>query len=146
MRYSGPIPESVARLVLDLASPWIEADTVAVAKLRVGTFLSRVVMWIAQRWESGAGAATIGRHIFMRPEMWPLDRLPGIALLAHELVHVQQFRKFGPFRFAFRYLKDFFTKGYRNVEFEKEAYEIQELVRERWIADNPNQVSLREYY
>jgi Domain of unknown function (DUF4157) len=47
----------------------------------------------------GVGAMTLGRLILLRR-----DHAGDEALLAHELVHVRQWRELGPFRFLWRYL------------------------------------------
>lgn len=48
---------------------------------------------------------------FMRNRQW----------LAHELTHVQQFAKYGKWRFAIMYLWESILHGYHNNKFEKEA-------------------------
>jgi len=43
----------------------------------------------------------------------------------HELVHVKQYREIGFFKFLYRYVKEYYEKGYRWISFESEAYNIQ---------------------
>lgn len=52
-----------------------------------------------------------GREDFLRNKKW----------LRHELVHIDQYRKYGWLRFIFLYLKESYAKGYYNNRFEAEA-------------------------
>lgn len=45
--------------------------------------------------------------------------------LAHELVHVDQYKRLGFFKFLRVWLFEYFTKGYRNISLEREAYDKQ---------------------
>lgn len=55
-----------------------------------------------------------------------------LALVAHELKHVEQYRRLGKWRFAWRYLTEWVRHGYFNVSFEAEAYALQWRVEEDW--------------
>jgi len=46
-------------------------------------------------------------------------------LLAHELVHVDQWRRFGFFKFSYKYIKYLFQFGYWLNPLEIEAYKYQ---------------------
>ena len=61
-----------------------------------------------------------------------------LALLAHELVHVRQYREFGAWRFRWAYLREYLAGrlgklghegAYRNISFERAAREVEERVR-----------------
>lgn len=48
--------------------------------------------WLRQR----SAAITFGRHIFLRPDYWGgLSSVRRVALLAHEMTHVRQYRRYG---------------------------------------------------
>lgn len=73
----------------------------------------------------GAAAMTLGRSVLVRR-----DRLADVALLAHELVHVRQWREQGRVRFAARYTADYLRgrvaglshrAAYRSIPAEVEA-------------------------
>jgi hypothetical protein len=44
------------------------------------------------------------------------------TLINHEMIHLQQQKELGLFKFLYLYLKELRNKGYRNISFEKEAY------------------------
>ena len=61
-----------------------------------------------------------------------------LALLAHELVHVRQYRELGAWRFRWAYLREYLAGrlahlghegAYRNISFERAAREVEERVR-----------------
>mgnify|MGYP000494544900 CR=1 FL=1 len=66
-----------------------------------------------------AGMA-IGNRIFIRE-----DAKITQELIAHELVHVKQYRTHGFIKFLSVWLWEFMTKGYWNIRWEVEAYERQ---------------------
>jgi len=47
------------------------------------------------------------------------------TLIAHELVHVHQYRRDGLIKFLFTWLTQFLFRGYKNISYEKEAYAKQ---------------------
>lgn len=74
------------------------------------------------------GATTLGSHIFFRE---PKEKVPQ-KLIDHEKVHVEQIEKLGAVLFYATYLLDYLrnrlrgmdhAKAYREIRFEKEAYE-----------------------
>lgn len=81
-----------------------------------------------------ADAWTLGRLVLIRRRAWDPARMSTQLLLAHELVHVAQWREDGPFLFLARYLAAY-VKGrirglshdaaYRAIPAETEAFEIQ---------------------
>ncbi|MDD5224681.1 MAG: DUF4157 domain-containing protein [bacterium] len=92
-----------------------------------------------------ARAVTIGNRIFMSPGEDPEDYPFGFLLMAHELVHVVQYRNQGFIHFLARYFRDLgrgLLKGkrtfeaYRAVPAEQQAFEIEAEIRE-WVKKNP---------
>lgn len=81
-----------------------------------------------------ADAWTLGRLVLVRIRAWDPARVSSQLLLAHELVHVAQWREDGPVLFLARYLAAY-AKGrmrglshdtaYRAIPAEIEAFEIQ---------------------
>ena len=84
---------------------------------------------VGVRWLTpGVAAMTIGRLILLRR-----DHAEDRALLAHELVHVRQWRELGPVRFLWRYLGAYLRarasglghqQAYRAIPLEVEAREL----------------------
>ena len=65
-----------------------------------------------------------------------------LALLAHELVHVRQYRELGPWRFRWAYVREYLAgrarplgheAAYRNISFECAARELEARVRRELI-------------
>jgi Domain of unknown function (DUF4157) len=76
----------------------------------------------------GTGGMTLGRFILLRR-----GREDDRQLLAHELVHVRQWREEGVFGFLWRYLRAYLSgrrrglshrEAYRSIYFEVEAREL----------------------
>ncbi len=87
--------------------------------------VQRARLVAVRRWLPGVAATTLGRWIIIRS-----DRLDDQALLAHELVHVQQWREWGVAPFLVRYLLDYargrvrgwsHQRAYEAIRFEDEA-------------------------
>jgi Domain of unknown function (DUF4157) len=64
----------------------------------------------------GAGAMTVGHFVLIRPGREHDERL-----LAHELVHVRQWREEGRLRFVWRYFTAYFKGRYRGLR-HRDAY------------------------
>jgi hypothetical protein len=100
--------------------------------------------WLCRR--LGAGAVTLGRHLFFSPGGWRRYREGGarsLALLAHEAVHVLQYRRHGFFGMLTRYGRDYLRgrraglshgEAYRAVGFEQEAFRVEARVRAEVLA------------
>ncbi|MDP3445181.1 MAG: hypothetical protein Q8T08_20160 [Ignavibacteria bacterium] len=78
-------------------------------------------------------AVTLGRHVFYAID----SKMITNRLRAHEMVHIEQYKKIGFFLFLYRYFKEYiFLRGkgyehfnaYLNISFEKEARE-KEIVK-----------------
>ncbi len=81
---------------------------------------------------NGVDAITLGSTIMMRPDRYE-RAIEGeeAELIAHELVHVEQWRRYGPVGFLRRYLLDYarlrmigltHDQAYRGIGFEHDAY------------------------
>jgi hypothetical protein len=89
----------------------------------------------------GAGAATLGPAVLFSSSGWKeLDRKSevGLILLAHELVHIRQYRKLGWLRFLWAYGVEYFAgrlqglshrQAYRAISFEREARRGEAVAR-----------------
>lgn len=55
-----------------------------------------------------------------------------LALVAHELKHVEQFRRLGKWRFLGRYAWQWLRRGYANIDLEQTAYRFQWWVEEEF--------------
>jgi hypothetical protein len=64
-----------------------------------------------------ASAITLYPYILFRKE-FPFEKD-----LIHEKIHFEQQKELGPFKFYLRYLVEWLGKGYKNISFEKEAYQ-----------------------
>lgn len=62
----------------------------------------------------------IGNTILIRSKKLKME------LLAHELVHVEQYHRLGFFKFLYNYMKSHYKYGYKDNPFEIEAYLKQE--------------------
>jgi uncharacterized protein DUF4157 len=76
-------------------------------------------------------------NIYLIPGAYCIDSIEGLALLAHEIAHCLQYRKYGTWRFRARYLACYFKnrlrgmsrrEAYLNIPFEIEAREIEARV------------------
>ncbi|MCS7351486.1 MAG: DUF4157 domain-containing protein [Anaerolineae bacterium] len=138
IHYQGPIPDPARALLHDLAGPWLSEIDVERACLHVGTRLARAILRLMPDPIPGVdpAAVTLGRHIFMDPAYWPLDRPPGLLLLVHELVHVRQWREKGVLGFLRAYLGDYFShpRRYFGVRLEHEAIKVTAAVEDQWRA------------
>ena len=79
-------------------------------------------------------AITLGHLIiFTKPRYYDPCSIQGLALLAHELKHVEQYRREGLLRFLWKYLSHWLKVGYdlERHPYEKEAYAFQMLVKKR---------------
>jgi len=102
----------------------IEGDFSLVPPADVARARILVVPWLTP----GVGAMTLGRVILLRRDQRDDD-----ALLAHELVHVRQWRELGAGRFLWRYLGAYargraaglsHQRAYEAIPLEVEAREL----------------------
>lgn len=95
-------------------------------------------LWLRPVWPGWAAAMTVVRVVYVRQEVletWDDQRLA--RLIAHELVHVRQWRTDGFVGFVRHYLADY-VRGrraklghrgaYKAIGYEAEAYGIEEIL------------------
>jgi len=68
----------------------------------------------------GYSAITFGRHVFLSDEVYNDKRC-----LAHEQVHVNQYKRYGFIKFLIVYVYNHFKYGYYNNPLEVEAREAE---------------------
>ncbi len=79
----------------------------------------------------GTGAVTLGNDVTFKPGAYHLDTARGLALVAHECVHVRQYREMGPVPFLFRYIRGAFAVRFEHGRhpMEMDANALQARVR-----------------
>lgn len=78
------------------------------------------------------GAMTLSPFVFFGKHEFDATQAGSLALLAHELKHVEQYQAMGHARFLWTYLRDRRRAGgySRELPLEKEPYALQAVVRE----------------
>lgn len=74
------------------------------------------------------GAMTVAPFVFLGTRAYEPDDPAFLALLAHEVKHIEQFRRYGYVRFLVRYFWDLGRSGFRyspRLPLEAEAYELE---------------------
>jgi hypothetical protein len=113
----------------------IDADTAAKLQPWFPGFDMRSVT-LVNAWPANAfvnhvlrqGAMTIAPFVFYGKARFTPGDARSLALLAHELKHVQQYRSMGHFGFFKRYFLDKARNGFeysKTLPLEKEAYDLQ---------------------
>jgi hypothetical protein len=129
---SNELPSRIPACAVNmLARPEWFADPGVVSRVRLSE-ASRIARFISDKRFAGTGvsAITLGHTIHIRkPERYNPHSASGLALLAHETKHVEQYEQVGRLGFYARYLWDYVRYHYRGVRFEKEAYAFQEAVK-----------------
>ena len=90
-------------------------------------------------------AITLGHLvIFTKPGYYDPYSVRGLALLAHELKHVEQYRREGLVRFLWRYLSHWLKVGYdlKNHPYEREATEFEARVQAQLQKEEPPYLAL----
>lgn len=79
----------------------------------------------------GAGAMTFGRRVIFRRGRYDLRSGAGLARIAHESMHIGQWRDLGVPRFAVRYARGLLSSRFRHDEhpMERELVEEQRRLR-----------------
>lgn len=95
-------------------------------KRAIGRKAPWCILWEAPKlfWDRWQGI-TLGPLIVQRD----LNRTD---VVVHEMVHVSQYYRSLIIGFLVKYFYELSTKGYRNISYEVEAYEVQRKVRE-WL-------------
>jgi hypothetical protein len=130
MAYPIPakIPPCAAKM---LARPQWYADPGMVARAKLAP-----ANWFARLLSSPTfakvkiDAITLCKTIYFRDlDCYDPHTIEGLALLGHELKHVEQYERYGFFSFYFRYLTSYLKGGYgENVPMEAEAYALQRQI------------------
>jgi len=85
----------------------------------------------------------LGNFIFVRDDV-TITR----TLIAHELVHVDQYRRDGVFRFLLSWFFQFIFRGYKKISYEQEAYSKQYFTKyQNWASTvlKVNKVDYSDY-
>ena len=107
---SEKLPQRIPACAVNmLARPEWFADPEIVTRVQL-TEASRIARFISSKRFAGTGvsAITLGHTIHIRkPERYNPHTPSGLALLAHEIKHVEQYEQHGPLGFYTRYLWDY---------------------------------------
>jgi len=127
----GNLPEQAKR-ALKRKEWFVDPDILDWARLFVLPYCPR---FFSER----RSAITLSHFIiFTKPQYYDPCSIQGLALLAHELKHVEQYEVWGILGFLWRYLKEWLKVGYdlHRHPYESEAYAFQErvqkLLQEEW--------------
>ena len=108
-----------------------------------GISIGKVIMTLF-----GASAITFGDNIYFAKRL-DQSNVFDVALIGHELVHVEQYKKLGMIRFLIRYLFEFVMnlareknckRAYMAISFEREAYRTEKMIFDLLIS-NKNPIS-----
>ena len=104
--------------------------------------------WISASFRIDVGksnAQVYGNRIYLRDPYKP-DDTDQLVLLAHELVHVRQYEKYGSLeKFGYRYFQEYkrADESYKNNPFEQEAFAFEEQFA-RWLKREKRRERQRE--
>lgn len=122
------LPEWV---IMVLGRPgWFDPTLLGTVRLKLVNLFVRVIQRMAG---VPVAATTIGDTIYFRePKFFDPESPAGLALLAHELRHVEQWREQGFVQFSIRYALEFLRHGGYgpNISFEADACEVQRTAQE----------------
>ena len=89
--------------------------------------------------QAGAGGLTVGNHIYFARGAYEPATVDGLALIGHELTHVQQYQDRGRAGFFWRYGTDYLRnrlnarqepyQAYEDIRAEQEAYQMEARIR-----------------
>lgn len=103
-------------------------------RLEVDTRLARLVLRTVALGRHVGGvvpaAVTLGPLVCVEAAFYAPETPAGLALLAHEAVHVWQWRQQGLLPFAWSYLREFLAVGYESISYERAAATVEQWVRE----------------
>lgn len=81
-------------------------------------------------------AFALHRTLYFRPGCFQPNTIQGLALIAHELTHIQQYKRYGTVRMSVRYLAEFMLNYFKNGFNRYQAYRaISFEVDARAVAD-----------
>ncbi len=79
----------------------------------------------------GAGAMTLGRRTIFKRGRYDVGSGRGLALIAHESMHIEQWRDLGVVRFVVRYARGLLSSRFRHDEHPMERAFVEEQRRLR---------------
>ncbi len=123
------IPDCAARL-LARAEWYVDPGVVRRAKLKLASGLAAFLS--SERFSKGKMAAiTLGKTIhFCGADQFQPHTANGLALIAHELKHVEQYERYKLVKFYAKYLWGFIRHGYgKEIDLESTAYALQAAVK-----------------
>ena len=111
--------------VAQLLKPWF--PDFDIAHVRVVT--TGPVCWFVRR-VLNQGAMTIAPFVFFGKDPYDVTSASSMALLAHELKHIEQYASMGHVRFLFTYVRDRLRAGEyrRDLPLEVDPYALQRVV------------------
>jgi|FaiFalDrversion2_1042247.scaffolds.fasta_scaffold37345_1 hypothetical protein len=115
----------------EVLRPWFPGLDVAQVRVVVGGPVCWLVRAVLQK-----SAMTVGPFVFLGSRRRDPDDPDFLALLAHEIKHVEQFRRYGYVGFLLKYWWDLARHGFRysqKLPLEAEAYELERRFRS-WLA------------
>jgi hypothetical protein len=117
--------QRLSRQTIDELSPFVPRE----ALLR-----TRVLTAAPWRWfplTIRMGAVTFGDHVMFRSGRYDPATPPGLSLIAHEVMHVAQYRRYGRVGMMARYLRGQFKCRFRHDDhpMERECIVVQRRVR-----------------
>jgi uncharacterized protein DUF4157 len=119
----------------DRLRPWFQSlDFDAIKLVESGP-----VCWLVRN-VLRQGAMTVAPFVFYGRDRFDAASLSMVALLAHELHHVEQYRRYGHAGFLLRYLRDLASRRFqysRDLPLEAESYQLQDEVTEALRAQFP---------
>lgn len=115
-------------VVAEKLEPWFEGLDMRQIEIKTRGPVCWFVATILQQ-----GALTFEPFIFFGRHTYDPTSLSSVALLAHELKHIEQFRRMGRFGFLRTYYWDMARMGFRyrrDLPLEAEAYTLQAEVKQ----------------
>jgi hypothetical protein len=110
-RPGGALPDHV----VEQLAPFVDPAALRAFRARTGR------PWSLLPTALRASATTLGRSVLFRDGAYRTGDPRGLALIAHEAVHVRQFRELGVLRFLYRY-----AVGAVRVRFRHDAHEMEQ--------------------
>ncbi len=113
--------------------PWFPSPLLGRARIVTGGPICWFVRAVLRR-----GALTFSPFIFFGKTSYDAKSLASLALLAHELKHLEQYQEYGRLRFLLRYFWDLARNRFRysrDLPLEADAYRLGQIVRDALKSD-----------
>lgn len=148
---SNSLPEKIPACAINVLAreEWFaDPQVLARVKLAEPNLLARIITSPPFN-RRKVSAVTLGHTIYYcKRERYDPHSPDGLALLAHEAKHVEQYEREGLVKFCAKYVLAFLSKGYgKSIPFEGEAYQFEGKVEthlEQEFADNQGRASCQE--